>query len=173
MSDELRLTLQVVGSLAIIFGVLWWMWRIPGEAVNGSLAAAVLAFCSVWIGVAAIGVVAWLWWSAHPGPWAVASVLVWAAAISSGLLALWTYRHTPAGAMSEEVLLQRLQARVGVGLGLVAVTMWYIFLIVRFSTLTVREAEQGAAGTRREETILCSSDCGGSRTYDPPVCRLS
>ena len=137
MSDEVRLTIQVVVSLMIIFGVLWWMWRIPGEAVAGSLSATVLAFCSVWIGVGAIGVAAWLWWTAQPGPWAVVSVLVWAAAISTGLLALWTYRHTPVDQMAAEVHLQRLQARVGVIFGLVAVFMWYVFMIVRLSALTV------------------------------------
>ncbi len=173
MSDEIRLSLQVIGSLVIIFGVLWWMWRVPGEAVSGSLAAAVLAFCSVWIGLAAIGLAGWLWWSANPGPWAVASVLVWAAGLSCGLLALWTYRHTPASTMSEQVLLQRLQARVGVALGLVAVAMWYVFMIARLSTLTVSQAEQSDAAGVAAPPSRHAAELAAAPTYDPGICRLS
>ncbi len=136
MTDEIRLTLQVIVSLLIIFGVLWCMWRIPGEPVTASLAATTLSFVSVWLGVASVVVTLWLWWTSQPQTWAITSVLIWAAALSSGLLALWTYRHTPVDRMPEEVLLQRLQARVGVGLGLVAVTLWYIFMITRFAGLT-------------------------------------
>lgn len=145
MTDEIRLTIQVIVSLMIIFGVLWWMWRIPGEPVTASLAATTLSFVSVWVGVASVGVALWLWWTSNPQMWAITSVLIWAAALSSGLLALWTYRHTPVDRMPEEVLLQRLQARVGVGLGLVAVVLWYIFMIVRFSSLTFAPAGEGAA----------------------------
>lgn len=173
MSDEIRLSLQVIGSLVIIFGVLWWMWRIPGEAESGSLAAAVLAFCSVWIGLVAIGVAGWLWWSANPGPWAVASVLVWAAGLSCGLLALWTYRHTPASAMSEEVLLQRLQARVGVALGLVAVAMWYVFMIVRLSTLTVPKEGRREEADPLSQPAPPTAGLAAAPTYDPAICRLS
>lgn len=145
MSDEIRLTIQVVISLGIIFGVLWWMWRLPGEAAPGSTLAAALAFCSVWIGVGAVVVAGWLWWTSRPQLWAVVTVLIWAAALSTGLLALWTYRHTPIEQMPEEVLLQRLQARVGIGLGLVAVALWYAFMISRFSTLSVTPRAESAA----------------------------
>jgi len=136
MTDEIRLTIQVIVSLMIIFGVLWWMWRIPGEPVTASLAATTLSFASVWLGVASVLIALWLWWTSQPQLWAITSVLIWAAALSSGLLALWTYRHTPVDRMPQEVLLQRFQARVGVGLGLVAVTLWYIFMISRFASLT-------------------------------------
>jgi len=109
MTDELRLTIQVIVSLMIIFGVLWWMWRIPGEPVTASLAATTLSFASVWLGVASGGVAMWLWWPSQPQMWAITSVLMWAATLTSGLLALWTYRHTPVDRLPEEVLLQRLQ----------------------------------------------------------------
>lgn len=144
MPDEIRLTLQVIVSLMIIFGVLWWMWRIPGEPVTASLAATTLSFVSVWLGVASVGVAMWLWWTSNPQSWAITSVLIWAAALSTGLLALWTYRHTPVDRMPEEVILQRFQARVGVGLGLLAVVLWYIFMIVRFSSLTFGPAGSAA-----------------------------
>lgn|GEM_PF-6266576 len=136
MTDEIRLTIQVIVSLIIIFGVLWWMWRIPGEPVTASLAATTLSFSSVWLGVASVLVAAWLWWTTQPQFWAITTVLIWAAALSTGLLALWTYRHTPLERMPEEVQLQRLQARVGITLGLISITLWYIYMIVRFSTLT-------------------------------------
>lgn len=135
MSDEIRLTIQVIVSLAIIFGVLWWMWRLPGEPGAASHWSSVLSFCSAWLGLAAVGVGVWLWWTVRPERWAVAAVLVWAAALATGLLALWTWRRTPAERLPEEVLLQRLQARVGVGLGLLAVALWYAFMITHLAAL--------------------------------------
>lgn len=167
MPDEIRLTIQVVVSLLIIFGVLWWMWRIPGEAIRGSVAAAMLAFVSVWFGVAAIVAAAWLWWTSVPQFWAITTVLIWAAAISTGLLALWTYRHTPPDQMLAEVHLQRAQARVGVALGLVAVTMWYIYMITRFSGLPIQEPGEPAAGLGAHVAPLRTAENEALRTYNP------
>ncbi len=167
MPDEIRLTIQVVVSLLIIFGVLWWMWRIPGEAIRGSVAAAMLAFVSVWFGVASIGAAAWLWWTSVPQFWAVSTVLIWAAAISTGLLALWTYRHTPVDQMPEEVHLQRMQARLGVALGLVAVALWYIYMITRFSGLPTAPLEAPAAYLGARAASLCSAENTRPHTYNP------
>ena len=165
MSDELRLTIQVVISLMIIFGVLWWMWRLPGEAVEGSNAATTLSFSSVWLGVASIVVAVWLWWTDDPQFWAVTTVMMWAAALSTGLLALWTYRHTPIDRMAEEVLLQRLQARVGVGLGLVSIALWYAFMILRFSTLTVAPEAGEAMNALDTTRSAVAAEKSVDRTY--------
>lgn len=169
MTDEIRLTIQVIVSLIIIFGVLWWMWRIPGEPVTASLAATTLSFSSVWLGVASVFIAAWLWWTTQPEFWAITTVLVWAAALSTGLLALWTYRHTPIDRMPEEVQMQRLQARVGVTLGLISVTLWYIYMIARFSTLSPTTPTDSSSWRNpvfhddRVAGIMCD------RTYDWPA----
>ena len=135
MPDNIRLTLQVLGSLAIIFGALWWMWRLPGEAVTASAAATVLAFGSAWLGVVSVGFAAGLG-LLHDAEWPVAvSVALWAAALATGGLTLWVYRRTPAEQMSEAVLMQRLQARVGIILGLLAVGLWYAFVITHAANL--------------------------------------
>ena len=168
MTDELRLTIQVIVSLMIIFGVLWWMWRIPGEPVTASLAATTLSFASVWLGVASVGVAMWLWWTSQPQMWAITSVLMWAATLTSGLLALWTYRHTPVDRLPEEVLLQRLQARVGVGLGLLAIFLWYIFIIVRFSSLTFAPSGDGAARIAPATRGDGAAEMAFSPTYHRP-----
>lgn len=136
MDDGLRLTIQVLGSLVVIFGVLWVMWRRPGPEVPDSPAAAVLAFASVWTSLAAIGVCIWLWWTGKPDAWVVVSALLWSAGLALGGYALWTYRHKPADQMPEELLTQRLQARVGIVLGLIAVMLWYIFVLTHKAILT-------------------------------------
>lgn len=167
MSEEIRLTIQVLVSLLIIFGALWWMWRIPGEATTGSIAATMLAFVSIWFGVASIAAAVWLWWTSVPQFWAVTTVLIWAAAISTGLLALWTYRHTPPDQMPEEVHLQRMQARVGVALGMVAVALWYTYTISRFSRLPI--AEPGAPAASLEGVAAPPADAENAppHTYNP------
>lgn len=121
------MTLLVLGSLLIIFGGLWWMFRIPGEAVIESASAPILAFVSVWLGVAAAGQGAWMWIRNHP-ELLISTAITYAAALSTAGWALWTYRHTPPDQMTEEIQLQRLQSRVGIALGLVAVFLWYTFI---------------------------------------------
>ena len=136
MSEELRLTIQVAVSLAIIFGVLWWMWRMRGEAVTDSAAAPVLAFASVWFGVAAVGIDIWLWFTRNPDAWVVVEVIAFSATLATSLLSLWIYRYTPAEQMSDEILMQRLQARVGLTLGLLAVLGWYVFVLTNKQVFT-------------------------------------
>lgn len=133
MSEELRLTMQVVLSAAFIFAVLFGVWRIPGEAVTDSAVAPLLAFSSVWVGISSVVVGGYLWIAANQDTWVFIHVLVWSAAISLAGFSLWIYRHTPAEQMTEPIQLQRAQARIGLFFGIIAVVLWYIFVITHAS----------------------------------------
>ena len=136
MSIEVQLTLKVLASIAFIFFVLWCMWRVKGDPVTDSAAAPILALASSWAGLASVATAGWLWISKQPDIWVVIDVIFWAAAISTGGLAMWVYRFTPAEQMTEPIQMQRMQARVGIGLGLAAVTLWYVFVLSHKSILT-------------------------------------
>ncbi len=136
MTEEVRLTLQVVVSAIFIFVVLVGVWRIPGAAVLDSALAPVLAFSSVWVGLASVVVGGYLWFAGNADAWVFVHVLVWAAAITLGSLALWIYRHTPAEQMTEPIQMQRGQARVGLFFGVMAVVLWYIFVITHAGAVT-------------------------------------
>jgi hypothetical protein len=62
-------------------------------------------------------------------------VAIWAAAVSLGGLGLWTYRHTPPEQMTEPIQWQRMQARIGITFGLLAVILWYAFMIRNLNIL--------------------------------------
>jgi len=130
MSDEIRLTLQVIVSILFILAVLWALWRLPAsEDADGGFAP-VLAFASPWLGVAAAlsGVALWFVADSSVGIAVVVCVALYAAALAGGGWVLWTYRALPPERTPEEISLQRLQARVGIGLGLVAVVLWYVYV---------------------------------------------
>ncbi len=137
MNDEtIRLTIQVLASAAVIYAVIWWVFRMPGPAVTNSAAAPVLAFCSVWVGLLSVVVGAWLWFTAKEDIWVPVHVVIWSLAITLAAFSLWIYRHTPAQQMTEPIQLQRAQARTGLILGLIAVVIWYIFVISHKQPLT-------------------------------------
>lgn len=136
MDEALRLSLQVIVSLLIIFGVLWWVWRLPAKPTTESSAAPVLAFGSVWFGLAALAVDGWLWFTPNPDAWVVVETLLYAGTLTTGYLAVWIYRGTPETMRSDEVQMQRLQAQVGLTLGIFAVIFWYLFILVHKPILT-------------------------------------
>lgn len=136
MNDVVRLTIQVIVSLGIIYGGLWWMWRLPGKPILDSAAAPILALGSVWLGLGAVGTAIWLWWTSVPDVWVVIVVGLYSAALATGGFCLWIYRATPAESMTDEILMQRLQARVGIALGLLAVALWYVFILTHKTVLT-------------------------------------
>jgi len=136
MGEGLRLTIQVIISALIIFGVLWWMWRIPGKPVTDSAAAPVLALGSVWAGLASVIVGGWLWLASYQEIWVLIHVVTWSLALTLSGLALWIYRHTPPEQMPEEVFLQRTQARIGLAFGLLSVMLWYLFVLTHKPPLT-------------------------------------
>ncbi len=125
MTEEaVRLTIQVLVSAGVIYAVIWWVFRMPGEAVTDSAAAPILAFTSVWVGLFSILAGGWLWFTDRKDVWVPVHVLVWSLAITLAAFCLWIYRHTPAEQMTEPIQLQRAQARIGLFFGLIAVVMW-------------------------------------------------
>lgn len=129
MADDLRLTMQVLVSMAIIVGVVWWVWRLPGEAITESASAPYLSLGSVWAGLAAVLHNFLLVKNPFSPVTITIGVVLYAIAISAGYLALWTYRYTSPATMTEPIHMQRMQARIGLGLGILAVTMWYVILL--------------------------------------------
>lgn len=129
MEADVRLTFQVLVSLGIILGVVWWVWRLPGSPVTDSASAPYLALGSVWIGLAAVLHNIRLWLDPLAPVVIATGVILYALAITAGYFALWTYRATPPEMMFEPIVLQRQQARMGIGLGLLAVALWYLILL--------------------------------------------
>jgi hypothetical protein len=136
MNEPTRLTIQVLLSAALIFGVIWWMWRIPGKPVLDSATAPFLALLSIWVSMGSVITGIWLWYAANPDQWVVIDVGIWSAGLSMAILALWIYRHTPAEQTPEPIHLQRLQARLGMILGMLGIMLWYAFILIHKAPLT-------------------------------------
>ncbi len=140
MSDEVQVTIQVIVSALIVAGVLWYMWRLPqgGDSVRG--AAPFLALGSVWLGLAAVVASSSLWWVAEPDRWVTVVFLVLdPATIGTGVLVLWVHRPalgvTPVQTLTA-VDQQRLQAWVGIAMGLIAVVIGYAFVMTHKTVFT-------------------------------------
>ena len=114
-----RVAMQVGASVLLVAVVLYFMWRMPrrGDALAGW--APPLAFMSAWSGLLAVVFSALLWVLPYP--------------------VLWIHRGATA---SEPVDMQRLQARVGVALGAVAVAIGYVYVMTHKTIGTA----PGAAG---------------------------
>jgi len=131
----MQLTIQVLASAILVLAVLWGMFRIPrrSDALFGW--APPMALLSVWIGVVAVFVTVGLWWLPHPDRWlAGAFLLLDPGAIAGGTLVLWIYRGFDAP--GEAVAMQRLQAKVAITLGLIAVAVGYIYVMTHKTPFT-------------------------------------
>lgn len=120
--------LQVTASFLLAGAVIYFMFRLPrrGEAMYGW--APSLALLSVWSGVAAFALSPLLWFVHYPDFWiAVFLLFVEPVALAAGTLVLWIYR----GLITSEptILMQRLQARIGIGFGLMAVAVGYVYVL--------------------------------------------
>ena len=129
------LLVQVTASLLLLAGVLFFMWRLPKRSGAHFRWAPPLALLSPWAGLAAVLASALLWVVSQPDPWVAAVLLVLGPlSIGTGILVLWMYRRIddpPPAA-----LLHRLQARVGIGLGLLAVALGYAFVLTHKTPFT-------------------------------------
>lgn len=118
----------VLASCGLVAVVLWFMFRLPASGTGLYPWAPPLALASVWFGVAAAVLAAVLWLVAHADYWvALALLVVDPAALTAGVMVLWIYRRD--AGVEETVVLQRLQARVGIVLAMVAVAMGYVFVM--------------------------------------------
>ncbi len=121
-------TLQVAASFLLVGAVLYYMFRLPrrGEALYGW--APPLALLSVWSGLIAAVLSPLLWVVRHPDIWIVAFLLLLEpAALAAGTLVLWIYRGLDTA--EQTILVQRLQAKTGIGLGLIAVAVGYAYVL--------------------------------------------
>ncbi len=131
----MRLTLQVLASAALVIAVLWAMFRVPrrGESLFGW--APPMALLGTWLGLGALVLSILHWVLPQPDYWVTLNFLILdPASIALGVLVLWIYRgyETP----SETVAAQRLQARVAIALGLLAVGIGYVYVMTHKTPLT-------------------------------------
>ena len=126
---------QVAASFLLVAVVMWFMFRLPrrGESLYGW--APPLALLSVWSGLAAVVLTPLLWIVRYPDVWIAAFLLfLEPASLAAGILVLWIYRDLNTG--EKTILLQRLQARIGIGLGLTAVAAGYAYVLMHKTPFT-------------------------------------
>lgn len=132
MSDALRIALQVGISILVVIAVLYAMWRLPrkGDALDPW--APPLALASAWSGLLAAIVAPLLWLLPKPDLWLVALFLVLdPLSLTSGILVHWLYRDTPN--TGEARRMHMTQATVGITLGLIALSLGYLFVMTHKS----------------------------------------
>jgi len=127
--------LLVLASFLLVAVVLWFMFRMPASGAALFPWAPPLALSSVWLGLAATALAVGLWVLDHADYLvAIALLLIDPAALATGILVLWIYRHedTP----KETVVLQKQQACVGITLALLAVAVGYAFVMIHKAPFT-------------------------------------
>jgi len=135
MSEKLRVTLQVIASAALVAVVLWAMWRMPRRSDRAFAYAPPLALLSAWLGLAAVAASAALWFVSAADAWIVVVMLLLnPAALAAGILVLWIYRRH--ATQEATIVAQRVQARVGIGLGCAAVALSYVFVMTHRTPFT-------------------------------------
>ncbi len=111
----------------LVATVVWWMWRLPATENAYYGWAPPLALGSAWLGLIALAAGAAMWVLPYPDILiTVCFLAIDPAAICMGTLVLWIYRRDESAL--ETVQQQRLQARIGVVLGLLAVVVGYSFV---------------------------------------------
>ena len=121
-------------SVLLVAVVIWLMWRLPVKDGSAGWTPAV-ALLSPWAGLAAVLGSAGLWGLPYPDRWL--PVLLFGldpVAIGSGTLVLWAHRGDANPV--ESVVQQRQQANVGIGLGLAASALGYIFVMTHKTPFT-------------------------------------
>ena len=122
------LWLKVALSFLLVAIVIWWMWRLPRRGESYFNWAPALALLSVWMGLIALVVSLGLWVVAWPDPVIAAVFLALdPVALTTGTLVLWIYRHYET--TEPTVSNQKLQARVGLTMGFLAVAAGYLFVM--------------------------------------------
>lgn len=135
LSDGPRVTLQVIASIGLVIAVLVFMWKLPASGERFFGWAPPLALMSAWAGLIGVLFSVLLWIMPMPDLWITGILLVLdPAAICAGTLVLWVYRRHEG--LEETVLMQMTQARIGITLALVAVTIGYLFVMTHKEPFT-------------------------------------
>jgi hypothetical protein len=135
----MRITFQVVVSVLMVIAVLWWMWRLPRRDGAWFGWGPPLALLSAWSGLIGLILSALLWVLPYPDRWVVLLFLVLdPAAIGAGTLVRWIYRgyETFDETEARTVDMQRVQASVGIALGMAAVAVGYFYVMTHKAPLT-------------------------------------
>lgn len=131
----MRLTLQILVSVLLVAAVLWFMWRLPRRSTALFGWGPPLALLSAWGGLLSLAVTGLLWVLPFPDLWLVATFLgLYPGAIAAGTLVLWIYR----GHVDEQATItaQLIQAKVGIGLGLLSVVLGYVYVMTHKTPFT-------------------------------------
>ncbi len=121
-------TVEVGLSVLVVAVVLWWMWRLPQGGQRWFGWAPPLALASAWLGLLAVGVSGFTWIAASPDRWLPVTLLFLApGSLAAGILVMWIYRDTESPQVTVEQ--QKLQARVGIGLAVLAIVVGYAFVL--------------------------------------------
>lgn len=138
MSPAVRTAAQVAGALLLVGAVLWWMWRLPRRSGLPPASAAWLALLSPWAGLAALATAAGMWLTAWADLLLTVTLLALAPlAVGAGVLVLWVHRGaSPVDEHAAARSLQKLQAWVGLVLGLAAVAIAYAFALTHKTPFT-------------------------------------
>ena len=131
----MRIALQLILSALIVVAVIWTIFRIPreGQALFGW--APRMALLSVWTSLAAVVLAGATWLLPAADVWIALSLLVVdPASLAAGVGVLWIYR----GLVTDQptVTMQRLQAKLGILLGLVAVAIGYSYVLTHKAPFT-------------------------------------
>ncbi len=133
--DDDMIIIQVTASYALVAVVLFFMWRLPRNDGAYESWAPPLALLSPWLGLTSLVVSALLWVLPQSDRWLVTLLLLLApAAVGASIGVLWIYRRMEQP--DETVFNQRLQAKVGLGLGILAVVLSYVFVMVAKTPFT-------------------------------------
>lgn len=132
MGIDVQLTIQLLVSALIVIAVIFFMWKLPRREGAFYGWGAPLALVSAWLGlIAVIGSIC-LWFVSSPDHWVVVLFLGFdPASIGAGVLVLWIFRGAGEGKTFDgaPIELQRVQAKTGIMLGLIAVVLGYTFVM--------------------------------------------
>lgn len=121
---------QVVVSLLIVAVVIAFMWRMPVREGAYFMWAPYLAITSAWSGLLSLvgSLLLFTGWLPAPDAWVVLFFLgLDPLAVGAGILTHWVYRRQHA--VEATVSAQRVQAKVGIVLGLLSVAAGYVYVM--------------------------------------------
>jgi hypothetical protein len=135
LDDGPRVAIQVIASIGLVLVVLGFMWRLPASGERFFGWAPPLALMSAWAGLLGVIFSVLLWIMPMPDLWITGILLVLdPAAMCAGILVMWIYRHHQG--VEETIHMQLTQARVGILLALVAVTVGYLYVMTHKAPFT-------------------------------------